>query len=62
MCLANALAKRAGLYTRKAPAEQVDEMIRQGAELFDLNDADIAQLVEQVQPAQNQNATARPPS
>jgi putative nucleotidyltransferase with HDIG domain len=62
VCLANALAKRAGLYTRKVPAEQVDEMIRQGAELFDLNDADIAQLVEQVEPAQNQNATARPPT
>jgi len=61
VCLANALAKRAGLYTRSVASEEVDNVISEGAELFDLSEEDLAAIVEQVSPAENKSPTARPP-
>jgi putative nucleotidyltransferase with HDIG domain len=56
VCLANALAKRAGLYTRAVQSEELDGVIKEGSELFDLSDEELARIVEQVQPSAT-NAT-----
>jgi putative nucleotidyltransferase with HDIG domain len=60
VCLANALAKRSGLYTRTVQAEEVDSVISEGMELFDLSEEDTAGIVEQVLPSQDQANSLRP--
>jgi putative nucleotidyltransferase with HDIG domain len=60
-CLANALAKRAGLYTRSVASEEVEGVISEGAELFDLSEDDLATIVEQVAPEQKDAETVMPP-
>jgi putative nucleotidyltransferase with HDIG domain len=60
VCLANALAKRAGVYTRSVATEETDAVIREGAELFDLSEEDLAAVVEQVTPEQNESDSVRP--
>jgi HD-like signal output (HDOD) protein len=62
VCLANAIAKRAGIYQGTIQEEAIDAIIQEGADLFDLNSEDISQLMDLVQPVPDpqQATTARP--
>jgi hypothetical protein len=60
VCLANALAKRAGIYTRSVASEELEGVISEGAELFDLSEDDLNAIVEQVAPAEDTAETAPP--
>ena len=60
VCLANALAKRVGLYTRAIAPEEIDDVINEGMELFDLSEQDISGILDQVAPAQNPASSVRP--
>jgi hypothetical protein len=57
VCLANAIAKRAGIYQGTIQEEEVDAMIQEGADLFNLTTEDIAQLMDLVQPAADAKQT-----
>jgi serine/threonine-protein kinase len=60
VCLANALAKRAGMNTRPVKPEEIDPVISEGMELFDLSEEDLAGIIEQVLPGEQQASTIRP--
>ena len=51
VCLANALVKRAGVYTRAVEEAEVAQIIAEGAELFKLSEEDFAQLIAAARPA-----------
>jgi putative nucleotidyltransferase with HDIG domain len=59
VCLANALAKRAGLYTRSIAPEELDPVINEGMELFELSEQEISAIVEQVLPTENTGESVR---
>jgi putative nucleotidyltransferase with HDIG domain len=50
VCLANALVKRAGIYTRPVEESEVANVIAEGAEIFNLTEPDLAALVALVRP------------
>jgi eukaryotic-like serine/threonine-protein kinase len=56
VCLANALAKRAGMYTEAVQPEELDAVIAEGMELFDLRAEELTAIVELVQPEQQVNS------
>jgi len=51
VCLANALVKRAGVYTRAVDETETAAVIAEGAELFKLTEDDLKQLMAVVRPA-----------
>ena len=61
VCLANALAKRAGIYPNSVDFDELDEVIGEGAELFGLSDETLTAIMAEVVPSLDSAETARPP-
>jgi putative nucleotidyltransferase with HDIG domain len=59
VCFANALVKRAGIYTRPVADAEIAGVIAEGAQMFRLSEADVAKYVLLAKPSQRLELSSR---